>query len=93
MTGTLPDPAPSGKQMLSEQVYAHLRNAIMRGDHTPGDALKPQDLAKERGVSLAVTREALVRLIYGRLRVEHTPETVQAEPALLDRLRSALPGV
>lgn len=24
---------PPGKQMLSEQVYAHLRDAIMRGDH------------------------------------------------------------
>ncbi|MET9612095.1 GntR family transcriptional regulator [Kitasatospora indigofera] len=62
MTGTLHSPAPAGKQMLSEQVYAHLRGAIMRGDFAPGDALKPQDLAREQGVSLAVTREALVRL-------------------------------
>jgi DNA-binding GntR family transcriptional regulator len=53
----------SGKQMLSEQVYAHLRDAIMRGEHAPGAALKPQDLAKERGVSLAVVREALVRVV------------------------------
>lgn len=49
--------------MLSEQVHTHLRDAIMRGDHAPGDALKPQDLAREQGVSLAVTREALVRLV------------------------------
>lgn len=28
--------ASPGKQMLSEQVYAHLRDAIMRGDHAPG---------------------------------------------------------
>ncbi|MGH3586206.1 MAG: GntR family transcriptional regulator, partial [Pseudonocardia sp.] len=49
--------------MLSEQVYGHLRDAIMRGEHAPGAALKPQDLAEERGVSLAVVREALVRLV------------------------------
>jgi DNA-binding GntR family transcriptional regulator len=49
--------------MLSEQVYAHLRDAIMRGEYAPGAALKPQDLAKERGVSLAVVREALVRVV------------------------------
>jgi DNA-binding GntR family transcriptional regulator len=49
--------------MLSEQVYAHLRDAIMRGGYAPGAALKPQELAKERGVSLAVVREALVRVV------------------------------
>jgi DNA-binding GntR family transcriptional regulator len=49
--------------MLSEQVYEHLRDAIMRGEYAPGAALKPQDLAKERGVSLAVVREALVRVV------------------------------
>ncbi|OZM83588.1 GntR family transcriptional regulator [Pseudonocardia sp. MH-G8] len=53
----------SGKQMLSEQVYAHLRDAIMRGRYRPGAALKPQELAAERGVSLAVVREALVRVV------------------------------
>ncbi|WP_371483096.1 GntR family transcriptional regulator [Kitasatospora sp. NBC_00315] len=63
MTGTPPDPTPAGKQMLSEQVYAHLRSAIMSGHYAPAAALKPQDLARERGVSLAVTREALVRLV------------------------------
>ncbi|CAM5534686.1 HTH-type transcriptional repressor CsiR (plasmid) [Streptomyces rimosus subsp. rimosus] len=54
---------PSGKQMLSEQVYTRLRDAIMRGDHAPGEALKPQELAREQGVSLAVVREALVRVV------------------------------
>jgi DNA-binding GntR family transcriptional regulator len=49
--------------MLSEQVYARLRDAIMRGDYAPGEALKPQDLAREQGVSLAVVREALVRVV------------------------------
>lgn len=53
----------SAKQMLSARVYDELRDAIMRGDFAPGDALKPQELAGARGVSLAVVREALVRLV------------------------------
>jgi DNA-binding GntR family transcriptional regulator len=63
MTRTTSNPARPAKQMLSEQVYAQLRDAIMRGDYAPGDALKPQDLAGQHGVSLAVVREALVRLV------------------------------
>ncbi|MEV6277062.1 GntR family transcriptional regulator [Nocardia sp. NPDC051832] len=61
MTRTIPAQPP--KQMLSEQVYAQLRSAIMRGEYAPGAALKPQDLAGQHGVSLAVVREALVRLV------------------------------
>ncbi|MFD0318815.1 GntR family transcriptional regulator [Streptomyces flavalbus] len=75
---------PSGKQMLSEQVYAHLRDAIMRGDHAPGDPLKPQDIAKERGVSLAVVREALVRVVGDGL-ADRLPNRGFAVPAFSDR--------
>ncbi|MCS0605628.1 GntR family transcriptional regulator [Streptomyces sp. LP11] len=63
MTQTANSSSSPGKQMLSEQVYAHLRDAIMRGDHAPGAPLKPQELAREQGVSLAVVREALVRVV------------------------------
>ncbi|GAA0254853.1 GntR family transcriptional regulator [Cryptosporangium japonicum] len=51
------------KQMLSGRVYDEVRDAILRGDFAPGDALKPQELAGAHGVSLAVVREALVRLV------------------------------
>ncbi|WP_053852007.1 GntR family transcriptional regulator [Streptomyces sp. NRRL B-24085] len=84
MTGTAPAPAPSGKQMLSEQVYAHLRDAILRGDHAPGEALKPQDLAKAQGVSLAVVREALVRVV-GEGLADRLPNRGFAVPAFSDR--------
>jgi len=84
MTGTSHPPAPVGKQMLSEQVYTHLRGAIMRGDHAPGDALKPQDLASEQGVSLAVTREALVRLV-GEGLADRLPNRGFAVPSFSDR--------
>jgi hypothetical protein len=36
--------------------------------------------------------EALVRLVYGRLDSEHTPEAVEAEGVDLDVLRSVFPG-
>ena len=80
MTSTSTSP---GKQMLSEQVYAQLRDAIMRGDHAPGDALKSQDLAKEHGVSLAVVREALVRLV-GEGLADRLPNRGFAVPAFSD---------
>lgn len=51
------------KQMLSGRVYTELREAVLRGDFAPGAALKPQELAAAHGVSLAVMREALVRLV------------------------------
>jgi DNA-binding GntR family transcriptional regulator len=70
--------------MLSEQVYAHLRDAIMRGDYSPGEALKPQDLAKEQGVSLAVVREALVRVVGDGL-ADRLPNRGFAVPAFSDR--------
>ncbi|WP_211269214.1 GntR family transcriptional regulator [Saccharothrix syringae] len=70
--------------MLSEQVYAHLRDAIMRGDHAPGDALKPQDIAREQGVSLAVVREALVRVV-GEGLADRLPNRGFAVPAFSDR--------
>src|SRR3954466_7550134 len=76
--------ASTGKRMLSEQVYTHLREAIMRGDHAPGDALKPQDLAKEQGVSLAVVREALVRLVGDGL-ADRLPNRGFAVPAFSGR--------
>ncbi|WP_067836670.1 GntR family transcriptional regulator [Nocardia lijiangensis] len=74
----------SGKQMLTEQIYAHLRDAIMRGDYAPGDALKPQDLAKDQGVSLAVVREALVRVV-GEGLADRLPNRGFAVPAFSDR--------
>lgn len=58
--------------MLSESAYADVRDAILRGEFAPGDALKPQELARERGVSLGVMREALVRLVGDGLAVRLT---------------------
>ena len=84
MTQTAHPSTPPGKQMLSEQVHGHLRDAIMRGDHSPGAPLKPQDLAKDHGVSLAVVREALVRLV-GEGLADRLPNRGFVVPSLSDR--------
>ncbi|MDX3383196.1 GntR family transcriptional regulator [Streptomyces niveiscabiei] len=76
-------PAP-GKRMLSEQVYDQLREAILRGESKPGEPLKPQELAGRYGVSLAVVREALVRVV-GEGLAERLPNRGFAVPAFSDR--------
>jgi DNA-binding GntR family transcriptional regulator len=70
--------------MLSEQVYARLRDAILRGDYAPGQALKPQELAGTYEVSLAVVREALVRVVGDGL-ADRLPNRGFAVPAFSDR--------
>ena len=47
----------------SARLYASLHDGILRGEFAPGAALKPQQLADANGVSLAVAREALLRLV------------------------------
>ncbi|MEV4561459.1 GntR family transcriptional regulator [Kitasatospora sp. NPDC049285] len=84
MTQAAHTPTSAGKQMLSEQVYASLRDAIMRGDYGPGVALKPQELAKRQGVSLAVVREALLRVV-GEGLADRLPNRGFAVPAFSDR--------
>ncbi|WP_280356462.1 GntR family transcriptional regulator [Nocardia otitidiscaviarum] len=56
----------------------------MRGDHAPGTALKPQGLARDQGVSLAVVREAPVRLVGAGL-ADRLPNRGFAVPEYSDR--------
>jgi hypothetical protein len=46
----------------------------------------------ETAASLRLPAEAFVRLVYGRLDADHTPESVAAEDIDLDDLRAAFPG-
>lgn len=62
MRGTTQQTGPA-KQILSEQMYNSVRADILHGVFGPGDPLKPQALAASMGVSLAVAREALARLV------------------------------
>ncbi|WP_063733636.1 GntR family transcriptional regulator [Streptomyces sp. RTd22] len=74
----------TAKQMLSERVYSELRDAIMRGDFAPEEALKPQELARKHEVSPAVVREALVRLVGDGI-ADRLPNRGFAVPAFSDQ--------
>jgi DNA-binding GntR family transcriptional regulator len=65
----------------SERVYTALRAALLHGDVAPGQPLKPQELADRYGVSLAVTREALLRLV-GEGLADRLPNRGFAVPAM-----------
>ncbi len=52
----------------------------------------PADGVAESHAEVAMPAEALLRLAYGRLDPEHTPASVVAEPADLERLRAIFPG-
>ncbi|WP_250006645.1 GntR family transcriptional regulator [Actinoplanes sp. M2I2] len=65
---------------VSEGMYASMRSAVLRGEFEPGQALKPQELATRHGVSLAVAREALLRLV-GEGLADRRPNRGFAVPA------------
>ncbi|MGK5684162.1 GntR family transcriptional regulator [Actinoplanes sp. URMC 104] len=65
----------------SEKVYASLRTAVLQGEVAPRQALKPQELATRHGVSLAVVREALLRLV-GEGLADRLPNRGFAVPAV-----------
>src|SRR5438132_7315824 len=58
---------------LTERVYECLRADILAGRFSPGQRLRPTDLAAVNGVSLNVVREALSRLAGERL-VQASPQ-------------------
>jgi DNA-binding GntR family transcriptional regulator len=67
----------------SEHVYSSLRAAVLHGEFAPRQPLKPQELANLHGVSLAVAREALLRLVGDGL-AERLPNRGFAVPATGD---------
>jgi DNA-binding GntR family transcriptional regulator len=75
--------AEVGRNAPSERVYALLRAAVLHGDVPPGQPLRPQELADEHGVSLAVARESLLRLV-GEGLAERLPNRGFTVPAIAD---------
>jgi DNA-binding GntR family transcriptional regulator len=51
-----------GGRSRADEVYGHLRDAIVRGDLRPGDRILELKVARDHGVSQAPVREALLRL-------------------------------
>ncbi|GAA3551758.1 GntR family transcriptional regulator [Microlunatus spumicola] len=76
------DPTPVISR--SARVYGTLRAEILDGRFAPGQPLKPQDLADRLGVSLAVVREALLRLV-GEGLAERLPNRGFTAPKADDR--------
>lgn len=64
----------------SERMYVSLRDAVLHGEFAPQQPLRPQELATQHGVSLAVAREALLRLV-GEGLAERLPNRGFAVPA------------
>lgn len=77
---TPPNTATS-RQAPSERVYGLLRAAVLQGDFAPGQPLKTQELADRHGVSLAVVRESLLRLV-GEGLADRLPNRGFAVPAV-----------
>jgi uncharacterized protein (TIGR03083 family) len=62
---------------------------------TAADAVSVTDGEPAGGAAdgeVRIPAEALLRLAYGRLDPAHTPDGVEADPAVLDRLRAVFPG-
>lgn len=57
---------PIQNETLQERVYSELRNAIIRGEFTPGETITIRDIAKEMGTSTMPVREALQKLVTER---------------------------
>jgi DNA-binding GntR family transcriptional regulator len=78
----VPDDAqPAFRFAPSERTYTALRAALLHGEFTPGQPLRPQELADQHGVSLAVARESLLRLVADGL-AERLPTRGFAVPAV-----------
>ncbi len=65
----------------SVRVYEALRIAVLHGEFRPEQSLKPQELATRHGVSLAVVRESLLRLV-GEGLAERIPNRGFVVPAV-----------
>ncbi|MEU5547130.1 GntR family transcriptional regulator [Streptomyces sioyaensis] len=53
---------PVERRLLSDEVFARLRDSIVRGELLPGEKVKDSELAARLGLSRTPVREALARL-------------------------------
>lgn len=64
-------------QLIRDDVYQHLRQAILEGELAPGNRLAEADLGKQLGVSRTPIREALQRLIQNGLLIAEANKGVK----------------
>ena len=65
---------PVRRKLLRETAYEAIRDAIVRGDISPGTSVSNADLAERLGLSRAPVRDALTRLAHEGL-VETKPQS------------------
>ncbi len=73
---------PVRRTLLRDTAYEAIRDAIVRGDITPGTSVRNADLAERLGLSQAPVREALARLADERL-IETKPQSYTRVTALV----------
>ncbi|MFC7326615.1 GntR family transcriptional regulator [Marinactinospora rubrisoli] len=81
---------PIGRRLLRDEVYVHLRTAIVSGDLAPGQVLRDADLAERMGLSRAPVRHALARLTAEGLVVSKPQSYTRVAPLDLGDVRDAL---
>jgi DNA-binding GntR family transcriptional regulator len=69
----------------SVRVHEALRAGVLTGRYVPEQPLKPQELANEHGVSLAVVRESLLRLVGEGLAVRFQNKGFAVPPVSAER--------
>ena len=80
---------PVGRVLLRDQALVAIREAIVRGDLTPGSVVKDADLAAQLGLSVAPVRTALARLADEGL-VEAKPQShTRVTPLVPRQVRDA----
>lgn len=75
--------SPVPRQLLSNEVYEQLRDAIVRSELAPGEKVRDIDLARRFGLSRTPVREALARLTEAGL-IETKPASY-TRVSVLDR--------
>jgi uncharacterized protein (TIGR03083 family) len=96
--GNLPMVAGWSGQKNDDQVSVEVRTTdperAFHLDLGPGGVgLTPSSDDTAASAELRLPTEAFVRLVYGRLDAEHTPDDVRAEGVDLDLLRRTFPGI
>lgn len=90
--------APRLGKPQAEPFRARMKTSDPDGDYllVAADAVSwgewPADGTAEPHKEVAMPAEAMLRMVYGRLDPQHTPASVVADPADLDRLRAIFPG-
>lgn len=78
-----------GRNLLRDDVYRRLRDAIVDGTFEPGEQLKDLDLAAWLGVSRTPVREALLRLAQNGLVVAQPGRSTAVTPLDAREIRDA----